>query len=345
MDVQVLSERLIDNSDDLIKILVRLGFDDERIRYNATKHLITAPRPSDDADNPNGFLLYTDKLKWLYTTRAGHGNIYSLVMELKGWTFPEALRGISQWLGYQVTNIKVKLPFGGFFKTLDKDDDSYEYELPEYSETLLPPADSLSHQFVQDGISLLVQEKWGVRYDHVTDNTLIPIYDIMGRLVGCKARSNDPNCEEHHRWWAYLEYNKNQVLYGVFQNYSNIIAKDTVIVGEAEKFPMQAESKGLYCCVGIGGHNISATQSKLIRSLGVKRIILAFDEGISEEEIKIQCEAINISTPFYTPQIYYVYDKDNKYLKKGSKNAPTDLCVAELKAILKECLIKYDNGN
>lgn len=344
MDVEALSSRLIDNPDEIIKVLKHLGFDEELIKYNTRKKCLSAPRPSDDADNPNGFLLYTDKLKWLYTTRSGKGNIYSLVMELRNCNFPQALRNIADWIGYKDTHIHIQLPFGGFFKHLERDFEEVE-ELPVYSEKMLPPADSLSHKFVQDGISLLVQEEWGVRYDHESDSILIPIYDLMGRLVGCKARNNDPNCDFNHRWWAYLEYNKTQVLFGAFQNYSHIIEKDLVIVGESEKFPLQAESMGARCCVGIGGHNISFTQSKLLRSLGVKKIILAFDEGISEEDIQSQCKALAISSPFYAPEIYYIFDRDNKYLKAGSKDSPADLSRANFKAILKECRIKYEWEN
>ena len=68
---------------------------------------------------------------------------------------------------------------------------------------------------------------------------------------------------------------------------------------------------------------------------------MAFDEGISEDEIKQQCAALDISTPFYTPEIYYIYDKDHKYLPVGSKNAPTDRGKAVMLGLLKDCLIRY----
>lgn len=342
MDVSTLSERLTDNIEEIIKILVHLGFEEDRIKYNPRKHLITAPRPEDGADNPNGFLLYTDKLKWQYTTRNGHGNIYTLTMELKGWTFPEALKGIAKWLGIKTTSIHISLPFGGFFKHLDHESSEDIEKLPEYSWSLLPPADSYSYAFVKDGIPATIQQRWGVRLDHELNAVLIPIQDLYGRLVGCKARNNDSNCAHNHRYWAELEYDKNQILFGAYQNYSNIIAKDTIVIGEAEKFPMQAEAKGLMCSAAIGGHNISSAQAKIIRSFGVKRIILAFDEGVSEEEIRIQCAILNVSTPFYSPEIYYVFDRDYKYFVKDSKAAPSDLCTDDFKGIMKHCLIKYE---
>ena len=164
----------------------------------------------------------------------------------------------------------------------------------------------------------------------------------MGRLVGCKARNNDPHCDDNYRWWAYLEYNKTQVVFGLYQNYQNIIMRDALVIGESEKFTMQAEAKGLLCCAGIGGHNISMAQSKIIRSLGVKKIILAFDEGVSEEEIQLQCKALAIRTPFYVPEIFYIFDAEHKYLEPGSKKAPSDLCLQKFQAIFKECLYKYE---
>lgn len=341
MDIQALQERLVDAPEDIIVVLSHLGFDEAQIRFNPQKHLISAPRPYDDADNPKGFLLYTDNLKWLYTTRSGKGNLFSLVMQLKNLTFPEALSTIAKWIGYKDIHRHIQLPFKGFFKKLEKEDDDYDDDLPVYDEKLLPPADSLSLKFFKDGIALQVQERWGVRYDHNTDSILIPIHNQMGLLVGCKARNNDPNCDFNHRWWAYLEYNKNQILFGIFENYAHIMSKDTVIVLESEKAPMQAESFGLRCCAAIAGHNISRSQAKQIVGLGVKNIILAFDEGISEEEIREQCSVLDIHNPFFMPNIYYLYDRDHKYLKEGSKNAPTDLGKQGMLGLLKDCKIQY----
>lgn len=344
MNVEAISDKLKNDPDLIIKVLVHLGFDEDRIHYDPRKNCIYAPRPYDDADNPKGFLLYTDSLRWMYTTRAGKGNLFSLAMELKEWSFPQALSGISKWIGIKDSNIQIILPFGGFFKRLIKDFDDYDEPLPAYSESALPPSNSISYQFLKDGISLQVQERWGVRYDHETDAILIPIIDQYGHLVGCKSRNNDPHCDHNHRWWAYLEYNKNNVLFGVYQNYMNIMKKDKVIVLESEKAPMQAESFGVNCCTAIGGHIISRSQARQIRSLGVKDIILAFDEGIDEEDILAQCQQLSTNTPFYTPQISYIFDRENKYLPKGSKCAPTDLGKKVLKGLMKDCLFKYEEN-
>lgn len=341
MNIENLSERLTNEPDLIIKVLIHLGFDEEKIRFDSRKNCISAPRPEDGADNPKGFLLYTDTLRWLYTTRNGSGNLYSLAMELRGWNFPEALKNIAKWIDYKDINVPIKLPFHGFFKKLDKDSNYHIETLPSYSMAELPPSDSLSLKFLRDGISLQVQEEWGVRYDHESDSILIPILDFLGRLVGCKARNNDPNCDHNHRWWAFLEYNKNQIIFGLFQNYLAIIKKNTVMVLESEKAPMQAASFGVHCCVAIGGHHISYSQARQIRALGVKRIILAFDEGISEEEIKAQCEELFVKTPFYEPKIFYIFDKDNCYLPKGSKAAPTDLGKSVMQGLMKDCLIEY----
>ena len=85
MNVEELSEKLKEDEDNIVKVLNKLGFDEDRVVLNPYKHLITAPRPFEGADNPKGFILYTDTLRWQYTTRSGKGNLYTLAMELMGW--------------------------------------------------------------------------------------------------------------------------------------------------------------------------------------------------------------------------------------------------------------------
>ena len=60
--------------------------------------MITSARPEEGADNPNGFILYTKSLRYLFTTRSGDGNIFTLVMDLRNIVFPKALELIAQWL-------------------------------------------------------------------------------------------------------------------------------------------------------------------------------------------------------------------------------------------------------
>lgn len=335
-DVVKLEEKLKDNYELILKVLLELGFNEETIKYRESQHLITSCRPEEGADNPNGCLIYTNSLNVLYTTRAWSGNLFSLIMKIKEVNFPRALELIQDWIGIRVDNIDVEVPFGGFYKRLIKKDNQSEcLNLIVHQSSELPSDKSLSKKFSADGVAASIQEKWGIRYDHNENAILIPIYDYSGNLVGCKARNNDDQCDPTQRFWAYIPYSKTSVVYGWYQNYNKIAEKQTVIVVESEKGVLQAASFGCEIVVGIGGHNISSIQAKYIKMLGTKRVIIAFDEGISEEEIQSECK--KLQNKYIRNEVSYISDRNNIVIPKGSKGSPVDFGAEGFKKLYKNC--------
>ena len=330
MNVVALQERLVDKFDDIEKILIKLGFDESKIKYNDRKHCITSTRPDADADNQNGFILYTDTLKWMYTTRSGNGNIFTLVMQLKHCSFPRALELIAKWIDCTEKDLQITYPFHGFYRSIEKARVYPEQTMKSYEEDALPDPDSLSQKFFLDGIDFKTQEYFGVRYDHDDDCVLIPIHDYNGSLVGCKARNNNPNCRMEERWWAKLPYAKSLVLYGWMENYKNIVDKQTVIIFEAEKSVMQCHSFGCNVALAIGGHSLSETQCRYLKTLYAKNVIVAFDEGVQEDEIRYEAKKLQSNKT----NISYIYDRDHEILKKGSKDSPSDHGLHDFKKLL-----------
>ena len=323
INVLSLQNELTDNFDALKKILVRIGCNEENIRLNRQKHLISSTRPDPEADNPNGLLIYSDSLQYMFTTRSGRGNIFTLVMEHKNVNFPKALELIGEWIGAKLQNIDIHYPFGGFYRNIVRQYTEPEQYLTPYKETDLPPPDSLSELFLKDGISLQIQEQWGVRFDQLENNVLIPIRDYNGRLVGCKARNNDKDCDHHFRWFAYLPYSKTAVVYGFYENYAEIQKKQTVVVFESEKSVLQCASFDCGVAVAVGGHNISPIQARYIKSLMASKVIIAFDADISEEELQFEAGKLKSESGILDNSVGYIYDGDHEYL--GENDSPSDL--------------------
>lgn len=319
-----LKNQLADNQSHITTVLIHLGFDPDRIKYYPDKRLIAAPRPEDGADNPHGFLLYTDHLRYMYTTRPGAGNIFSLVMEIKHVDFPRALQLIADWLDFKDTDRQIVLPFGGFYKKYLNQNDSGLKVLQEYPADALPPQVGLSQRFLEDGIALDVQEKWGVRYDFERDATLIPINDFNNRLVGCKARTNNPNADPDKRWYAYLPYQKTNVVYGYYENYKHLRGAKALIVFESEKSVLQCASFDVRSCVAIGGKNLSKQQMRILKSLMPQRIYLAYDEDVKEGEIQYECKKLMSEPGLADCKIGYIRDDSGIYLPHGSKASPSD---------------------
>lgn len=331
MDVIALTNQLVNQPEKIIKVLERLGC--EKIKYNDHKKYITSTRPEEGADNALGLMCFVDTLGVHMNTRAYKGNIFSLVMDTRRVSFPSALKLVSEWTGVKSTPIKY--PFHSFYKGIYNDRKDNIIDIPSYSEDKLPPK-GINLKYIKDGVSALTQEKFDMRFSIEENAIVTPIYDCQGNLVGAKARNNDSNCDDAHRFWAYLEYPKTQTVYGYVQNYRNIIYKKKILIAESEKAVMQASSMGCDLCLAVGGKNISDTQAKYIKSLGADKIYVAFDEGVCFDEMEYQAKKLIVNNNVYQNKVGCIIDEENEILQKGSKDSPFDHGKNFLNRLIKE---------
>ena len=334
INVEDLSEQLRHNPDLIVKVLIKLGFPEDKIKYNAVKQMITSPRPDPEADNPQGYIVYCMSLRYICTTRSGKGNIYSLVMDMRNVSFPCALKLISEWIGYKARDEKIVRPFGGFYRGLGSSSRLLDTDLKVYDKSVLPP-NACNLRFFRDGISYKTQERFDLRFDHENNAILIPIYNINQQLVGCKARRNED--VESNKYWAELPFAKSSVVYGLSQNYKDIVKKSKVIIFEAEKSVMQCADFDCNIATAIMGHDISEAQATIIKSLMCDEIIVAFDEGVSLCEIKKACSQLAVDNAVYHNKVFYIWGG----LPKGSKLSPSDLGIDEFKKLVREQLYEY----
>lgn len=327
MDAIVLQNKIAGDKDSVLQVLESLGYEHISDRGN----YLSFPRL--DGDNPQANVIYVDSLKWNCYTRSESGNLFTLVMNTRDCSLPKALKYIINVLDIKDTNIKISAPFHGFYKSLTR---SYIHTMDDdvvYDESILEEYGGLSKKFFDDGVDYLTQERFEVCFNHKDNAIGIPIRNFRGDLIGVKMRNNDPNSE--NRFWSAYNYYKTGVVYGLYQNYEEIIKHNCVIICEAEKSVMQAASFGLDCVVAIGGHDISPSQAQLIKSLMVKKIIIAFDEGVGNEETKEQCRKLLVNTTIYKSNVYYLFDKEHEYLAKGSKDSPFDNGKEVFQSLLK----------
>lgn len=316
-------------------MLTQLGFKD--IDYTPSQHLLSCPRIG--GDNPKGLLLYTNTLRYLFTTQSGSGNIFTLVMKMRKVNFVKALHLVVKYAEITVSDVEIRLPFNGFYKYIQSGTFYNEKENKVYTDEDLPPANALSKRFIEDNISALTQEKWGVRYYHEKDCVLIPIRNTKGEIVGCKARSNRRNISSSQRWWAYLNYPKTQYVYGYYENYQSLVRAKRVYVFESEKSVLQCDSFDVNNVVAIGGHSVSNEQARIIKSLICDEIVVAFDEGLNEEEVAYEAKKLRMNNKVICNKIGYIWDGNNDIMEKGSKVSPSDLGKNKFQNLAKEYIV------
>lgn len=339
INVSVLENKISNNRELIEKILTKLCF--INLKYHSSKNYYTFPRI--DGDNPNGYIFFCESLTFKSTTRNHKGNIFTLIMDLKGMNFPKALEWTAATIGLkksEIENSSMVLPFGGFFKSIPKALQEPEstmkvYDMDDYSHIL----NICNTLWIKDEISYKTQEFFHIGYDNESDSILIPEFTFDGELCGIQARNNDKDCPHDRRWWAYLPCSRIYTLYGYHYNYKTICEKGICIVVESEKGVMQLHEFGYNVGLGSCACNLSETQAKYIKSMFLDVNIIAYDEGLDEEIIREQCEKLIVSNKLAETKIGYIYDRENKYIPKGSKASPTDFGKDIFEKLLKECVV------
>lgn len=173
-------------------------------------------------------------------------------------------------------------------------------------------------EFTKDGIGAETQDEFDICYDPIYNRIIIPIRDLKGNLIGLKARNLDAEEINKNMKYIYVKStHQSKVLFNYHRALTHIIKQGFVIVGEAEKFPMQLHEMEVYNAVSLGCSDPSDTQIKLLREMEVP-IVVAYDKGIDLDYIKEKYRRLGL-----TRNIYVVYDTED-ILDKNKKESPTD---------------------
>lgn len=335
-------ERLANDIVSIVNVLRDIGCYNINVQGNKVRFGI------DNTGSGTGNILSVDTLKY-YTfshDKTTGGDIFTLVGLKLGLEFQDALHWLADYLGVKGRYREkqaVRLPFGGFFKEYTQD--LYEYQIIEppkiYNEDVLEDFIQLNSElWNEDGIPYIVQEIFGVGYDPFSKRITLPIRDEMGELCGVLGRINREDVSPFEaKYISLIQCERSKVLFGLYENYKNILEQNVIFIAEAEKSVLQALAFGVSNVVAVGKHDISKRQAMLIKSTAVNDVVIAFDEGVPFEDCYKQIERLKIKNPFFHNRIGILYDFDNKYLPKGSKMSPYDLDKTTYNEFVNNCII------
>lgn len=323
--------------DDVLKVLNSLGL--PNLSHNRGRNEIRYS--SRVGGNPTSNIFYLDTLRYYSFSMGESGNLYTLVMNNQNCNFPQALEYVAQVVGLSKNefNTEIKLPFGGFYKKLIKQQREPELDIPTYPDSLLEEYNGqLSLQFFNDGINFQTQEKYHIGVDFSAMRIAIPQWTINGQLCGIMGRAMGKDVPHEERWLPIIPCTKSYTLFGYHQNYHKIQEKNMCIVFESEKAVCQLDSFGCYIGLATGGCHISSTQAKYLRALRVEKIIIAYDEGLDEEHIIAQAQRLcsNENQLVRGAKIGYIWDENNTYLPLGSKMNAADVGKEKFIKLIKE---------
>lgn len=288
-----------------------------------------------DGDNKRAVVVYKNTLNVENYTRGYKGDIFTFIQSVFGLTFKETITSISNAINIDDNGFEIPEVLRTLWK-LEKY--SRDYEIQIYDDSVLDQYEKKPNElWFKEGIDIQTQATFNLCYDKESNTIVMPIRDEFGNLMGIKNRKNTTEDVEKKYYYS-LPCKKSRILFGLHLTKKYILEKGFVIVVEGEKTVMQLWSAGIKNAVAIGSKNISKHQVELLKRLKVA-IVLFYDEDCKLElDCKANCDMCNNGCikkemlKFNSPNVWCVYDKEHKMLKKQS---PMDLGVDNFNELFK----------
>lgn len=273
-----------------------------------------------------------------------YGDIITLVMDLKEFTFSKSMKYIHNILGLKYNGIikqetNNKRDILDIFKKAKGKYFNYSVdELKIYHEDILREFIKIPYiEWIREGIMPYTQKVFGVGYSRKQDRVIVPWRYWSGNsndytgIIG-RTLNEDYDILNIPKYFPLISFPKSMNLFGLQENYKDIQEKGEVIVYESEKSVMHSHSLFIRNTVALGGHELSDEHIKILLSLDVN-IIIAMDNDMKEDLSKDMCNRLKRFR-----KTGYIYD--NMKLA-GNKSSPIDKGLKVFNALYKR--IKWIN--
>lgn len=287
-----------------------------------------------DGDNSTAITVFTDNplLNVTNATRnINDGNtpdIISLVSYTKGLNYFDTIKYLHSILGlYDIDISKLEYDASEMINNAEIEREQEEKRKEEYQKALAKDIQLYESgmklnpiEWLHEGI--IYQEKFDIRISNNNSQILIPIRNTDGEIVGINKRTRK-TAEEIKmlgipKYSLTSGFNKNDWLYGLYENGNTIKAKGYCVIFEGVKSVLQRSTMQDNTSLALLGHSISDRQAEILSSLNLNEIVIAFDKDISVEEIEYNCYKL---IDYGCRKVSYIYDTDNLL---NSKDSPTD---------------------
>lgn len=345
LDAQEISQKL--TQEDIIKICDDLG-NGAHERDNEGHLIFSTELCHEDGDSMKLYLYENteSKMRWVFHcyTCADTYDIYELVIRARrkqGITisFPQAVKyvaNISNNVFYKKDHViqEEKIDDWNWINRLKSSQNKKSIpQLSEINEHILEIFCPYPHEiWLEEGISKSSMKKYQISYWGEQNKIIIPHRDIEGRLIGIRGRAlNKADLEAKRKYMPItiqgkvLKHTLGNNLYGLCQNEEAIKRMGKIIVFESEKSVLLCDTyyQQNNFSVAVCGSNITDTQCRMIRSLGVSEVMIAFDKEYENAKSKLAEAYYNKLlklayklTPYCT--VYLLMDTEDLLKQKDS---------------------------
>ena len=184
--------------------------------------------------------------------------------------------------------------------------------------------------WLNDGCSITALDRYEIGYSVLDDAIVIPHRDAEGRLIGIRGRYLSEEDIKIGKYRPIQGYSSplSRYLYGLNVTKDYIKQVKKIVLAEGEKSCVQAYTMfgDKSYIVATCGSNISRQQIEIIKSLGVLKVILAFDREYKdphsfEAEAWLNKQILKLEPLVLYCQVYLIADTKDRL---GYKDSPFD---------------------
>lgn len=332
MDANTLKQQLSEN--DILNLLSELGAEP----YQKGNQIIARTVCHNGSySGSHKLYYYIESFSFQCFTHCSTMDVYALVQQVKGVDFGEAYKFIRDFFGYKNethTDFSEVLDMSFF----NKFNNTEHYEpLPVINDNILKIFNDIYHySWLKDGIMPSTAKKYGIKLSTLSQQIIIPHYNIDGGLVGIRVRNLKEDLVEQGKkymplYWKSKGYNHatGANLYGLNITKNNIKKVKKVVLFEGEKSVLTLDSfyNGNGIGVAMSGSSLSDHQIEILKQLDIEEVVIATDKefnNIGDRMEKFYAEKIKKTIadkllPYY--RVSVIWDADNLL---DIKDSPVD---------------------
>ena len=305
------------------------------VRHSGNNHFAICPFHEEDTAS----LAVNDAENFFYCFGChASGNIYKWIQLTEHVSFGQAVEKVAKMTGTNVQAIQISSSLK-YFREMKREQDR---ERPIQVEREILPHDymerfahEIPQEWVDEGISAQVMERYGVCIDRNSNRICYPIYDNDDQLIGVKGRTRFKNFKDLMipKYNNYTKIQTTDFFVGMKQNRNEIIKAGSVYIFEGLKSGMKLSTWGL-------GNNwlaaetsrLNKSQIKILLELHIPEVIVAFDRDVKFTQLKD-----NLSMLRRFCNVYVVRDRSGtRRLLPGDKDSPVDAGRTVWEQLVKE---------
>lgn len=227
-------------------------------------------------------------------SNCGSMNLVGFIMHYKECDYPSAQSEIDMIVGKrQITGFVAQELYNPARQLKKEHESKSSDDIKRLSAGILNAYSNYAYGgWVNEGIGIRTQAKFGIRYSIPENKIIIPQVDENGELIGVRGRSLDPyEVETYGKYRPVtfrgktLSYPTSLNLYGLYQNRETIVKTKQVIIFEAEKSVLQLDTmmNGNGNGLAMSGSSISDWQIDELMKLDINEVVVGLDKDYRDE--------------------------------------------------------------